>query len=285
MHIPFGKRLRILRDEKKLNQEDIARITGVDRSAVAKWETATSIPNAETLDQLATYLDVSVDYLLGRTDTRQESRKLANRREFLVVKEEDYEAPKRRMIGPELAYSASIEASVKASGVRFDIDVLESLNEAPPGDVAAIMGLAPGEQTLKRIQIQDIDGVPSRIITSWLPVDLFADIVDHRGKPFGKSLFERLEKTRGIYAVKVEERIRTSNMTAELAKLLHTNPGACALEIQRVIYADIGRVLEVSLITAVGGLWELAYTYAAGGRIGAPGWSWIEHAPTHAGLL
>jgi transcriptional regulator with XRE-family HTH domain len=281
MHIPFGKRLRILRDEKKLNQEEIAKLTGVDRSAVAKWETATSIPNAETLDQLATYLDVSVDYLLGRTDTRQERRK-TNRREFLVVKEEDDETPKRRMIGPELAFSSNIEAAVKEAGVRFDSDVLESLNEAPPGDVAAIMGLAPEEKTLKRIQIQDIDGVPSRIITSWLPVDLFANIVDRRGKPFGKSLFERLEKAKGIYAVKVEERIRTSNMTAEVAKLLHTNPGACALEIQRVVYADTGRVLEVSLITAVGQLWELSYTYAAGGRINAPGWSWMEHTPSVA---
>src|SRR5208337_1914029 len=160
----------------------------------------------------------------------------------------------------------------KAAGFEFDIEVLEIDNIAPPGDVAAILGLAPGEQALKRTQIQNIDGTPSRVITSWMPIDLFADIVDHRGKP----LFEMLEEMKGIYAVKVEERIRTSSMTAELANLLQTNPGACALEIQRVVYADIGRVLEVSFVAAAGRLWELAYTYAAGGRISAPGWSWIR---------
>jgi hypothetical protein len=54
--------------------------------------------------------------------------------------------------------------------------------------VAAILGLAPGEQMLKR----------ARVITSWMPIDLFAAIVDHQGKP----LFEMLEETKGIYAVK-----------------------------------------------------------------------------------
>jgi hypothetical protein len=45
---------------------------------------------------------------------------------------------------------------------------------------------------------------------------------------------------------------------------------------QRVVHADIGRVLEVSFIEAAGRLWELAYTYAAGGRISAPDWAWLR---------
>jgi transcriptional regulator with XRE-family HTH domain len=285
LHISFGKRLKKLREEKQLYQEDIAKITGVERSTVAKWETTSSIPNAETLDRLATYFNISVDYLLGRTNARHERRHSVDRRQFSgswVLGEDDevapehpregYEANGRRMIGPELAYSTGLEAAAKAAGLEFDIEVLEIDHIAPPSDVAAILGLAPGEQALKRTQIQNIDGTPSRIITSWMPIDLFADIVDHRGKP----LFEMIEETKGIYAVKVEERIRTSIMTAELANLLQTDPGACALEIQRVVYADIGRVLEVSFIAAAGMLWELAYTYAAGGRISAPPWSWIR---------
>ena len=36
-------------------------------------------------------------------------------------------------------------------------------------------------------------------------------------------------------------------MTAELAGMFNVNPGACTLEIQRVVYADIGRVLRVWL--------------------------------------
>jgi DNA-binding GntR family transcriptional regulator len=108
-----------------------------------------------------------------------------------------------------------------------------------------------------------------------MPIDLFADIVDRQGKP----LYEMLEETKGIYAVKVEERIRSSSMTAELANLLKTDLGKSALEIQRVVHADIGRILEVSFIVAAGRLWELSYTYAAGGRISAPDWMWLRYAP------
>jgi len=64
-------------------------------------------------------------------------------------------------------------------------------------------------------------------------------------------------------------------LTAELAGQLKTEPGECALEIQMVVHGDIGKVLEVSLITAVGKLWELAYTYAAGGMVSAPDWPWM----------
>jgi GntR family transcriptional regulator len=176
------------------------------------------------------------------------------------------------MIGPELAYSTGLEAAAKAAGLAFGIEVLEIDKLAPPGDLAAILDLAPGEQALKRTHIQTLDGVPSRVITSWMPADLFADLVDRRGKP----LFEMLEETKGIYAVRVEERIRTSSMTAELANLLRTNPGACALEIQRVVYADIGRVLEVSFIAAAGRLWELAYKYTTGRKISPPDWAWLR---------
>ncbi len=288
VHISFGKRLKELREEKQKTQEDIAKIIGLERSTVAKWETTSTTPNAEALDLLATYFNVSVDYLLGRTDARDERRHSADRRQFsgnwVLGKDDEvaqehsgdaYEANGNRMIGPELAYSTGLEAAAKAAGFECGIEVLEIGNAVPPSDVAAILGLAKGEQALKRTQIQNIDGVPSRVMTSWMPMDLFADIVDRHGKP----LYEMLEETRGIYAVKVEERIRTSSMTAELANLLKTDPGEGALEIQRVVYADIGRVLEVSFIVATGRLWELAYTYAAGGRISAPAWTWLRYTP------
>jgi len=281
LHIIFGKRLKQLREEKQLYQEEMARITGADRSTVAKWETTSSMPNAETLDLLATYFNVSVDFLLGRTNARNERRHSVDRRKLSGGRgwgADDKAAPEHprvkghRMIGPELAYSTGLEAAAKAFGFEFETEVLETDKISPPGDVAAILDLSLGEQALKRTWIQSIDGTPSRVITSWMPVDLFVDLVDRGGKP----LFEMLEETRGIYAVKVEERIRTSALTAEQAGLLKTEPGACALEIQRVVHADIGRVLEVSFITAMGRLWELAYTYAAGGRVSAPDWLWLQ---------
>ncbi len=58
-------RIRELRQEKHLSQEELARFLGVDRSAVAKWETGTNLPRTEKLMTLAKVFGCSVDKLLA----------------------------------------------------------------------------------------------------------------------------------------------------------------------------------------------------------------------------
>jgi transcriptional regulator with XRE-family HTH domain len=278
----FGRRLRLLREEKELNQIELSKVFSLANSTICQYEAGNRLPDAHTLEKLATYFNVSFGFLLCLTNTRHERTPSVDRQELSSGRvfdkdDEAHEADGHRMIGPELAYSTGLEAAAKAAGFEFDIEELEIDSIAPPDNVAAMLGLAPGEQALKRTQIQNIAGTPSRVITSWMPIDLFAGMADHQDK----SLLEMLEITKGIYAVKVEERIRTSGMTNELANLFKTDPGACALEMQRVVYADIGRVLEVTFIAAAGMLWELAYVYAAGGRVSAPGWSWLPQSLEH----
>ena len=64
----FGERLRELRNEKGLRQEDVGKIVGVVKSAVSQWESGERTPDAFTLQNLADYFSVTIDYLLGRTD-------------------------------------------------------------------------------------------------------------------------------------------------------------------------------------------------------------------------
>lgn len=66
----FGQRLRELRAEKKMRQEDLANVLKVHRATVGKYETNERSPDKETLQLLADYFNVSIDYLLGRTDIR-----------------------------------------------------------------------------------------------------------------------------------------------------------------------------------------------------------------------
>ena len=58
-------RIRELRQEKQLSQEELARLLGVDRSAVAKWETGTNLPRAEKLLMLAKIFDCTLDEILN----------------------------------------------------------------------------------------------------------------------------------------------------------------------------------------------------------------------------
>ncbi len=66
----FGQRLRILRKEKKLRQEDLATIISLHRATIGKYETNERFPDQETLQKLADYFETSIDFLLNRTDIR-----------------------------------------------------------------------------------------------------------------------------------------------------------------------------------------------------------------------
>lgn len=62
----FSDRLKKIRKEKKVTQEELAKIIGVERSTIGKYESTTTIPSPDILTKLADYFNVSVDYLLGR---------------------------------------------------------------------------------------------------------------------------------------------------------------------------------------------------------------------------
>ena len=64
----FGTRLTALRKKKKLLQADLAKKIGIARATYGAYEQGTRQPDFETLEKLADYFEVSIDYLLGRTD-------------------------------------------------------------------------------------------------------------------------------------------------------------------------------------------------------------------------
>lgn len=65
------KRLKNLRG--KTTQEEVAGRIGISRARYSHYENGRSEPDTETLNKLADYYDVSVDYLLGRTDDPNET--------------------------------------------------------------------------------------------------------------------------------------------------------------------------------------------------------------------
>ena len=64
--LPFGERLRAILNEKGISQERLKRELPASGSVVYKWVSGKSSPYPSTLIRLAKYLDVSVDYLIGR---------------------------------------------------------------------------------------------------------------------------------------------------------------------------------------------------------------------------
>lgn len=65
--ILFPDRLKRLRKDKKLTQQDMADFLGITRQGYAKYENGQAETDLETLKKLATFFDVTTDYLTGHT--------------------------------------------------------------------------------------------------------------------------------------------------------------------------------------------------------------------------
>lgn len=63
IHIRFGKRLRKLRRSKDLTQEQLAYMVGVSTEFISNIERGRNAPSFDTLERLATTLDVPVNIL------------------------------------------------------------------------------------------------------------------------------------------------------------------------------------------------------------------------------
>ncbi len=64
-------RLRDLRTEKGLTQYEIADYLNLKRTTYANYESGTREPDYETLLKISDFFDVSIDYLLEKTDIRK----------------------------------------------------------------------------------------------------------------------------------------------------------------------------------------------------------------------
>ena len=62
------QRLKDLREDRELSQNDIANLLGTTRQQVSKWETGVQMMGVDKYVKLAEFYNVSVDYLLERTN-------------------------------------------------------------------------------------------------------------------------------------------------------------------------------------------------------------------------
>ena len=65
MKTTLAANIRALRRQRSLTQEQLAGVLGVTPGAVHKWEAELSVPELQTIMEMAEYFDVSTDSLLG----------------------------------------------------------------------------------------------------------------------------------------------------------------------------------------------------------------------------
>ena len=84
----FAKRLKYLREEKKMTQKELAEKLGVSPSAIGMYESDKRNPDTSMLNIMANFFDVSVDYILGRTNIRKNT---IEQNEPTIALHSDYE--------------------------------------------------------------------------------------------------------------------------------------------------------------------------------------------------
>lgn len=64
----LAKRLKELRESRRIYQRELAEILGMSFRGYQNYETGQNEPKLATLIAIADYYQVSIDYLVGRTD-------------------------------------------------------------------------------------------------------------------------------------------------------------------------------------------------------------------------
>ncbi|MGX4598934.1 helix-turn-helix domain-containing protein [Faecalimicrobium sp. JNUCC 81] len=72
----FGDRLKLLRKNSGHTQKELGEKLNVSGRVIGYYESNDRFPDKDTLTSIADFFDVSLDYLLGRTDVKNSNNKL-----------------------------------------------------------------------------------------------------------------------------------------------------------------------------------------------------------------
>ena len=170
----FGDRLRQLRTAKGLSQMDFAKQIKISKSSVNMYERNEREPSLVTLEVIADYFNVDLDYLLGKSDYTNKYDWLSNSaianlipmpemRKIPLIGSiacgapvlaeehiEDYlNIP--RQIHADFALTCKGDSMINARIFDGDIVYIRQQDTVDNGQIAAV--LIDGEATLKRVQL------------------------------------------------------------------------------------------------------------------------------------
>lgn len=145
-------RMKALREEKGISMKEAALKLGIPYTTYVNYEKGAREPNSEMLIEIANFYNTSIDYLLGKTDTRIDEHVLD------IVNE----------IGPEtLAKVGNIRDAIllqtQATNPFYPDNLIPTgFSPLPDMDTLPRVGrIACGDPILAEQNIEDYDSVPS----------------------------------------------------------------------------------------------------------------------------
>ena len=85
----FGDRITLVRKQNKLSQNELGKLADVSGDIVGKYERNEMKPSIETARRLANALNVTLDYLVGDSDTSVFDKNITKRIEDISTMENE----------------------------------------------------------------------------------------------------------------------------------------------------------------------------------------------------
>lgn len=202
----FPDRLKELRKKHRLTQKQLANILYIDQTAISYWENGKTKPDFENQQLLADYFGITIDDLLGRTnsDTKPHIKKgvkipvLGRVQAGIPVDaiEEiiDYEEITEEMAAQGDYFGLVIRGqSMMPRMLEGDVIIVRKQSDVDSGDIAVVL-VNGNDATVKKIRktesgIELVPLNPSFDIIYYtneeienLPVNIIGKVVELRGK-------------------------------------------------------------------------------------------------------
>lgn len=175
----FNERLKELRKGKDLSQADFSKQIGVSKSSINMYERGEREPGIETLEAIADYFNVDMDYLLGKSEHKNKFDWLKSTDNFAIdniipipktkkvpligkiacgepiLAEENFDGTVSipDYIDADFALTCKGDSMRNARILDGDIVFIRQQPDVENGEIAAV--LIDGEATLKRVYKQN----------------------------------------------------------------------------------------------------------------------------------
>lgn len=112
-------------------------------------------------------------------------------------------------------------------------------------EVARRLGIARGDPVLKLQRLRSLGGQPRLVEEIWLPLPLFAPLLEMPPAEWGELLYPFFAERCGVGITRATDEISFSNLTAQQARALELPAGHPGVAVTRQAYDLAGRCVEL----------------------------------------
>lgn len=162
----FNEKLKILRKEKNLTQEELAEKLNVSRQAITKWESGDGTPDIENLKQISILFNITIDELVKE----EKNFTIATKEQYTYIEELEIEHTKHFDINISKIHELNIMPNVEE---KVKLELLSNQEE----NLAEVFKIKFDDLYNKLdIDIKNKKSVKDIIINLYLPEKYINDI-------------------------------------------------------------------------------------------------------------